>query len=234
MSRVLVVGDPHNPVAHPGYLTFCQDLHDEWECDTVVIIGDLVDLHAVSFHPINPQCPGAFDEYELTKKHIKKYYDAFPNALITIGNHDERIIRKAQSVGICTAYLQGYNKLWNTPKWAWQYEHEIDDVCYLHGTARGGVHPAWLTMQKKMQSVVMGHCHSRAGIKIRTVGKKRYFAMDTGCGINIDAFQFTYGQHVIERPVLGAGIILDGTPYYEWMPCGLGELYHKSNFKNEK
>ena len=48
--RILAVGDPHNPVAHPGYLTFNQDLYDQWDCDTVVIIGDLVDNQAISFH----------------------------------------------------------------------------------------------------------------------------------------------------------------------------------------
>ncbi len=234
MAKVLGIGDPHNPVVHPGYIRFCQDIGDAWDCDTTVIIGDVADNHAISFHAANPMCPGPCDEFELTKYYMQKWYTAFPDAFITIGNHDERVMRLAQSVGIPSKFLRNYSEVWDTPNWKWEYEHEIDDVCYLHGTARSGVNPAWTTMQKKMMSVVMGHCHSRAGVKIRTVGRNRYFALDTGCGIDVDAYQFAYGKHVTERPVLGAAVIIDGIPYYEVMPCSPGELYHKSNFKSGK
>ncbi len=234
MSRILGAGDPHGPVDHPGYCTFCQDIYDEYDCDIAVIIGDLTDQQAISFHAVNPDCPGALDEYRLTKKCIRKWYKAFPNAKICIGNHDERVIKKAQSVGIPAKYLKSYSEMWGTPNWVWEYEHYIDDICFMHGIGRGGIHPAWNAMSKKMQSVVMGHCHSRAGVKFRTIHNKRFFAIDTGCGIDVDAFQFAYGKHCGERPVLGCCVIIDGLPYYEVMPCGPGELYHKSNFKKRK
>ena len=228
--RILAVGDPHNPVAHPGYLTFNRDLYDQWDCDTVVIIGDLVDNQAISFHSMNPECPGPTDEYELTKFYIQEWYAAFPDALICIGNHCERAIRKAASVGIPAKYLRDYSDIWDTPKWKWEYEHHLDDICFMHGIGKGGIHPAWNAMQKKMKSVVMGHCHSRFGVKFRTNKDHRFFGLDTGCGIDVDAFQFAYGQHVDERPVLGSAVIIDEIPYPEVMPCGRGELYHKSNF----
>ena len=62
MTRVLVIGDVHEPAAHPGYLAFCQYLEDKWEPDRVVFIGDLLDMHAVSFHASEPDAPGAEDE----------------------------------------------------------------------------------------------------------------------------------------------------------------------------
>lgn len=234
MSKILVVGDLHEPVAHPGYLTFCEDIYDQWGCDTVVFIGDISDQQAISFHAINPDCPGPADEYELTKLCTHKWYDAFPDAFVCIGNHDERVMRKAQSVGIPSKYLRDFSEVWDTPKWVWAYEHHMDDICFIHGTMRSGINPAWTTMSKKMGSLVMGHCHSRAGVKFRTIHDKRFFAMDTGCGIDIDAFQFAYGKHYDERPVLGCGVIIDSIPYYEVMPCGPGELYHKSNFKRRR
>jgi len=233
MSKVLIIGDLHNPVSHPGYLQFCQDLYWEWNCDTVVFIGDVADFQAISFHAANPMCSGPDDEFLLTKQEIQKWYKAFPNkgTKICIGNHDERVIRLAESVNIPSKFLRDYKEIWKTPNWKWEHEHIIDDVYYFHGTAMGGVHPAWNAAAKMLMPVVMGHLHSRAGVKWRANPLKRIFSVDVGCGIDVDAYQFAYGRHIKERPILSAAVILDGIPYHEIMPCGKGELYHKSNFK---
>lgn len=231
MSKVLVIGDLHEPVAHPGYRTFCQDLYDQWGCNSVVFTGDVADFQAISFHANNPECPGPNDEFTLAKQKIQQWYKAFPKAKICIGNHDERVLRLAESVNIPSRFLRDFAEIWKTPGWEWEYEHIIDEACYLHGTKRGGVHPAWTVSAKKLMPVVMGHCHSRAGIKWRANPLRRIFSVDVGCGIDIDAFQFAYGKHIDERPILSAVVILDGIPYHEIMPCGRGELYHKSNFK---
>ncbi len=231
--RVLCIGDLHNPVSHPGYLTFCQDLYYEWNCDTVVFIGDVADFQAISFHAANPMCPGPDDEFLLTKQEIQKWYKVFSNknTKVCIGNHDERVIRLAESVNIPSKFLRDYKEIWKTPNWEWEHEHIIDDVYYFHGTAMGGVHPAWNAAAKMLMPVVMGHLHSRAGVKWRANPLRRIFSVDVGCGIDVDAYQFAYGRHIKERPILSAAVILDGIPYHEIMPCGKGELYHKSNFK---
>lgn len=235
MSRVLTIGDPHEPVAHPGYLSFCQDLYYEWDCDTVVILGDITDNHAISFHAAHPECPGPATEADLTLLKIQKWYQAFPNAKVCIGNHDERPGRLVESVKIPQRkFLRSYSELWETPKWDWQFDHIIDNVYYFHGTARGGIHPAWNTMKDMLMSVVMGHLHSCAGVKWLANPLQRTFAMDVGCGIDIDAFQFAYGKHIKKRPILAAGVVLDGVPYHEIMPCGVGEKYHKSKFGRKK
>lgn len=231
MTKVLAVGDIHEPVAHPGYLSFCKDLQEEWSCDTVVLIGDILDNQAISFHDKNPHCPGAEDEYILAKQKISQWVKAFPNAMVCIGNHDDRSFRIAESAGIPNRYIRDYKEVWNTPHWDWQYEHIVDGVYYFHGTGQSGIHPAWNVASKMLMSVVMGHCHSRAGVKWRANPMQRIFSVDTGCGINIDAYQFAYGKHIKERPVLAAAVILDGVPYHEIMPCGQKEKYHKSRFK---
>ena len=50
MSRVLVIGDVHEPATHPAYRAFVSDLYSAWNCDRVVFIGDVVDHHCISFH----------------------------------------------------------------------------------------------------------------------------------------------------------------------------------------
>ena len=176
MSRVLTIGDIHEPVSHPGYLQFCQDLYYEWNCDTVVWIGDVSDFQAISFHAANPMCPGPDDEYTLAKQKIQKWYKAFEHAKkkkICIGNHDERVIRLAESVNIPSKFLRDYKEIWKTPKWEWDHEHIIDGVYYFHGTAMGGVHPAWNAAAKMLMPVVMGHLHSRSGKRLHQCRSQR-------------------------------------------------------------
>jgi len=73
MSKVLIIPDLHNPVAHPGALAFCRDLRNKFKCNEIVCIGDIVDMQAISFHANNPQCAGALDEYHLAKRAIQKW-----------------------------------------------------------------------------------------------------------------------------------------------------------------
>jgi hypothetical protein len=89
-------------------------------------------------------------------------------------------------------------------------------------------------MGKMLMSVVMGHFHSRAGVVWKANPLRRIFGMDVGCGIDIKAFQFVYGKHTQERPILAAGVVIDGIPYHEVMPCGEGEKYDKRKFRKYK
>lgn len=229
--KVLAIGDIHEPVSHPGYLAFCQDLYKKHKCDSVVFIGDVVDWHAVSFHVHHPEAPGPKDEYLLALEGVARWHKVFPKAKICIGNHDERLLRLAETVNIPASFLRDYGEIWKTPKWAWGVEHTIDDVYYFHGTGMGGLHPSFNAMQKMLMSVVMGHIHSAGGVKWRANPSRRIFGMDTGCGIDDKAVAFAYGRHQRVRSILSAGVVLDGIPVHEIMPCGPGEKYHRSRFK---
>lgn len=231
MSRVLVIGDPHEPVCHPGYRPWMRYLRNRYKTTKTVIIGDVCDHHAISFHAANPMCPGADDERILTKQKIRGWCRDFPNAIVTIGNHDARVIRLAESVSIPSKYLRDYSFQWKTPKWKWVDDIIIDDVYYFHGTARSGLHPAYNAMKDNLMSTVMGHCHSVAGTQWKSNPNKRIFGMDVGCGIDVKAWQFAYGKHIARRPILAAGVVIDGTPQHFIMPCGRGERWHRSRFE---
>jgi predicted phosphodiesterase len=232
--RVLVVGDIHEPVSRPGYLEFCKDLYDKWNCNQVVFIGDVVDHHGISFHANHPDVPGPKDEFEQAYQGVQKWYEAFPDAKVCIGNHDERVIRIAEDANIPSRFLRDYAEVWGTPGWDWQYDFTIGGVYYFHGTGQGGMHPAFNAMKKMLMSVVMGHVHTAAGIKWLVNPHRRIFGMDSGCGIDDSQVAFAYGKHQKQRSVLGAGVVLNGTPYHEIMPVGPGEKYHRSRFKKNK
>jgi predicted phosphodiesterase len=218
MSKVLVIPDLHLPVVKKGFLAHCQKVQRMYQTNKTVFLGDVVDWHGISFWSKQPECPGPSDEYALAKQEVRKWYRAFPKASVCIGNHDERPSRLARSVSIPDFLLRPYGEIWDTKGWTWDYSFIIDDVYYFHGTGYSGVHPAWNAMSKMKMSVVMGHCHARAGIKWSVNPKDKYFAMDAGCGIDYKAFQFAYGKHLTEKPILGCGVVLNGVePHYHTM-----------------
>ena len=225
--KVLVIGDIHAPVDHPMYLPFCKDIKKRLKCDTVVFIGDVVDWHGISFHAKHPGCPGPSDEYELAKEQVGKWYKAFPKAYVCIGNHDERPERLAQTVSIPAEMLKTYADIWETPGWIWGHDFVIDHVYYFHGTGRSGLHPAYNAMKSMLMSVCMGHIHTAAGIKWLANPEQRTFGLDVSCGIDVKAYQFAYGKHMKQRPILGAGAVLNGVPQYFIMTCGKGERWSK-------
>jgi len=234
MARVLVIGDTHEPYTHPGYLAFCQDLAEEWAIDKVVHIGDVTDWHSVSFHLKRPEMPGPAEEYARARVAVARWYERFPVAQVCIGNHDERVYRLGRTVGIPDELIRTYEDIWDTPTWDWEDQHVIDGVVYRHGTGVSGVHPAYNAALKMCCSVVIGHTHAAGGVKFIVGPMTRHFGMDVGCGVDDRALAFAYAGNSLRKSVLSAGIVLDGCPYYEPMPIGRGERYHRSRFSRRK
>jgi metallophosphoesterase superfamily enzyme len=218
--RTLPIGDPHEPVCKPGYLEFCQQTYKEYDCEQPIIMGDICDSHGISFHTKSPEAPGVIAEFEQTLAGIQKWYKAFPNAIVTIGNHDERLVRLAASVNIPERFLRSYSDIWETPNWKWVYDTIIDNVYYFHGVGFSGAYPAFNAARQMGMSVVMGHTHSNAGIKWYVNPERRWFGMDVGCGIDDKKYAFDYSKHVKKRSILACGAVIDGHPYQELMPLG--------------
>ena len=83
MTRVLVIGDVHEPASHPGYLSFCQHLAEKWDTEQVIFIGDILDMHTVSFHAREPDALGSEDEAEQTRRLVSRWHEAFPSSTVT-------------------------------------------------------------------------------------------------------------------------------------------------------
>ena len=235
-SIVGIIGDIHAPVTRKGYLKFCKETFKKYGCNKIVFIGDIVDWTSVSFHAHNPECPGPMDEYILAFKEVQKWYRAFPNATVTIGNHDARPKRLAESVNIPAKMLRDYNEQWKTPGWKWVYHTIIDNVYYHHGHGKcGGINPAFNTAKELGMSVVLGHNHSRGGIKWHVSPLRRWFGLDVGCGVDDSAYAFAYAKEQTRRSVLSCGVVIGGREaFFVPMPCGKGERYWDGNFKTKK
>ena len=156
-SRVLVIGDLHEPFCLDGYLEHCVQTYKKFNCNRVVFIGDVIDNHYSSYHETDPDGMSGGDEIMLAVKKVQQWYKKFPKADVLIGNHDRIIMRKAFSSDIPKIWIKDYNDVLGTPGWTWSDRVEIDGVQYVHG--EGGT--ARTKAKADMQSTVQGHLHTQ-------------------------------------------------------------------------
>lgn len=218
MSKVLVIGDLHAPATHPDYFEFVRSIRRKHRTDQTVFIGDVIDHHAISFHKAHPESTDALTEYNKAFETVKKWYKAYPNAYVTIGNHDERVHRLAADAGVPSVYLKDYNELYKTKNWEWVNNVEIDDVYYYHGTGSSSAYPAFNAAKLRNQSVVMGHYHTKAAINWMCGPKShRIFGMSVGCGIDAKHLAMKYGENYLVKPMISCAVVHDGYPILEVM-----------------
>lgn len=126
--RYGIVGDLHAPFTHPMYLRFCLDLFTLWRVDRVHFVGDIVDLHSLSFWEHDPAGLSPEAEADSACLEVARWHKTFPGSTVTIGNHDERHYRVARRAGMPDRYLRGYADVWQTPAWKWDFNFEFDGV----------------------------------------------------------------------------------------------------------
>lgn len=216
MSIILAFSCPHCPAMRRGYVRFLQKVADDWGPDRIICLGDLTDWHALSYHERLPSLSSASEEYRKAKKQVRQLVTAFPTADWLIGNHDALTERQATTVGIPKEILRSYNEIWDVP---WKVHERfseliVDRVVYTHGEGPGGMHAHGNRAKSRMRSVVMGHFHSNAGVDWIATPEDRIFGMAVGCGVDNTKMQFLYGKVLPRKPILGCGVVINGTQAY--------------------
>jgi len=220
-SRVLVISDTHIPFEHKDYLAFCKSMYQKFKCNTVVHIGDEVDNHAINYHEKDPDGLGAGKESNLAQRRLKKWYAAFPEVKVCIGNHTSLPSRKFRTAGLPKRFVKTYKEAWNAPEgWDWEFEWEIDGVLYQHGTGTGGKFPHVNRAMNNRQSTVMGHIHSVGGAQYIVGRRDKIFGMAVGCGVDRKSYAMWYGKDFVRKPILGCGIVIGGI-YAFFVPMSL-------------
>lgn len=219
MSRVLAVGDNHCPAMLTGYGNWCRDIQDQWDCDRVVFMGDLVDNCALSFHLKKPCLKDPMAEWEKAQEQVAKLVELFPVADLLIGNHDALPYRLCDEIGIPGEMMKNFGEIFNLPD-TWTVHDRfsqltIDNVIYQHGDRGRG--NARLNMQQEMKSVVQGHHHSKFSIEGAANQREFTFGMQVGCGVDWKHLAMDYGMKFNQKPIIGCGVVIDGHPYLERM-----------------
>lgn len=211
LNNVLIIGDTHEPFSKEGYLEFCREVQEKYNCGTVVHIGDLVDNHAVSYHQHDPDGRSPRDEFKLALSKCKRWYHTFPNVKVCIGNHDALPFRKAFTAGLPSSWLKSYQEILESPKtWHWDFVHEINGVIYQHGTGMSGEMAAINAARENRQSTVIGHLHTVCNTRFLASHKDLIFGITVGCGIDHTSYAFAYGKEQTRKPVLACAVVLNG------------------------
>jgi metallophosphoesterase superfamily enzyme len=201
MSRVLVIGDLHEPFCLNGYLAHCKQVYKRFNCNKVVFIGDIIDSHYSSFHDTNPDGFSAIDELNLSIKKLSKWYKAFPVATVIIGNHDRIVNRKALSNGISAKWIKEYSEVLKVKGWNFTTDATIDNVLYVHGEGSS----AFVKAKALFCSVVAGHTHTKCYIEFIN----DIFGMQVGCGVDKNSYAMAYAKN-FAPPQIACAIVIDG------------------------
>tara|TARA_R110002020_G_scaffold144188_1_gene317117 strand:+ start:318 stop:1040 length:723 start_codon:yes stop_codon:yes gene_type:complete len=202
--NVLVIGDLHEPFCLNKYLDWCKEKYIEHNCNQVIFIGDIIDNHYSSYHETNADGMGGSDELELSINRISRWYEAFPNATVIIGNHDRMIMRKAQTSAIPSKWIKSYKDVLEVPNWNFVDHYIQDNVLYQHG--EGGT--AKTSCRNNMINVVQGHLHTQAYCE-HYVGKNfRVYGMQVGCGIDFSTYAMAYAKYG-KKPAIGCAVVLN-------------------------
>jgi hypothetical protein len=205
--RILTVGDIHAPFTHTGYLDFCKGLRAKYKTTHTIFIGDVIDAHYSSFHDSDPDGMSAREELFHARRKLQEWHKAFPNAEVTIGNHDRIASRKVFAAGLSQMWLRDLNDVLGVPSWTFHNRIKRDGILYIHGEG--------VTARTKAArigcSVVQGHRHTESYVWHLPGEERAIFGLQVGCGIDAEAYAFAYAKDA-PPPALSAAVILDGVP----------------------
>jgi len=204
-TRVLVIGDLHEPFCLDEYLSHCQEIYAKYNCNKVIFIGDVIDNHYSSYHETDADGLGGGAELDIAIFRLQRWYKAFPVADVMIGNHDRIISRKAQTGGIPKRWIRSYSEVLGTPNWNFTERTVIDDVQYIHGEAG----TARTKSKGDMMSTVQGHLHTQCYTEFTVGANFKIFGMQVGCGIDHEKYAFAYAK-AGKKPAIGCGVVIGG------------------------
>lgn len=204
-NRILVISDLHAPFIHPQALQHCKDTYNKYECNGVVIIGDVIDNSATTRFETNPDGRSAKDELDDAIEALREWYKAFPKAIVTTGNHESRIIKKLQRGSVSAKWLKNFNEVLEIQNWQFVNDIQIGKTKYLHGEGCSS------TLQALLQSgtnIVFGHFHS----KFEIIYNQDKFGMCVGWLGDRDALAFNYARSFVKQQILGCAVVLNDHP----------------------
>ena len=212
---ILVISDLHAPYYHPDTIPFLTAIKELFKPDRVVLTGDEIDGHCMSFHDTDPDLPfSPSSELEKAIEHLNPLYELFPKADIMESNHGSLVYRRAKRHGIPRHVLKDYRDILGAPRgWKWHNDLTIplpdgSDVYFCHGKSTSG--------RKLSQSLachtVQGHFHNNATVDYFNTHKGLFWSVIAGCMIDNKSLAFSYNKLNLTTPVLSCVIIIDGHP----------------------
>lgn len=221
MYPVLAVGDAHFPFARRKSVEAAISLARKLKPKVIVQLGDLFDLYsfsrfARSFNVLTPaqEIKKGRRDAEYFWKEMRAAAGPGTQCFQLIGNHDERIAKKAMGLlPEFEQFLEEVQHLWKFDGVKTQDSERdeliLDGVCYMHGFRKFGDH-----MRHNLMNTVCGHSHL-GGAQFMRLGEKTIWELNAGFIANPDCVPMSYSKQArISRHTQGAGWIDEHGPRF--------------------
>lgn len=180
-----------------------------------ITVSGNCDNHALSDYDHDPDGDAAGPEFTKALKCMKKLYKIFPIMKVCTSNHGARPFRRAKKYGIPKVYLKDYKDFMEAPEgWEWRDKWEIDGVIYEHGEGVSGKQGHLKAALQNMQSTVIGHLHTNAGIEYAANRRHLIFGFGVGCLLDQEKYAFAYQKTQRDKPLIGCGMVRRGIPLF--------------------
>ncbi len=205
-GNVLVISDLHSPYIIDGYLEFCREQQEKWNCWTVIYVGDLLDFASISYHEKIVEELNPAGEIARARQVLSDWYKTFPKAIVLDSNHDSLPYRQARTAWLLKEFIQTPHKIFEAPA-TYQFLPEIviDNVLYTHWT-KGD---AFVKCVREWINLVQGHLHTKWWVQYHSNRWWMVFWMQVGCWIDYKEQAFDYARACPSNPILSCGVVLD-------------------------
>lgn len=216
--KTLILPDIHAPYHHPDTLRLLKEAKNKIKPDRVIQIGDLVDCHSLGQWDPESEHEGALTEHDKAVSFIKDLAKIFPSMTVLRGNHDSRLYKKVNKIGIPSKFVRDVPEIYKFPS-AWEYRDDIvlDEVLYIHGDGYSGDMAAVKAAVNSRMNTVIGHVHSVASIHYIANKRNVIFGMSVGCLCDPNSIAMRYAVNHPKKQVLSVGAVIDRVPMI--MPC---------------
>lgn len=214
IKSLLCISDIHAPYNHPDLIPFITALKSKYAFDHILIGGDEIDGHALSFHTSDPDLNSAGLELKEAIKHLTPLFELFPEADVLESNHGSLLYRKGLHNGIPRHMLKDYRDVLGAPEgWKWTPEVRLQfnngKVAVAH---HGYSANALMASQRRGLSTIQFHFHSRYSINYWKNLDELNWALQCGCLIDDTSRAFAYNKLTVERPIIGCAGVINGLP----------------------
>jgi len=213
-KAALFISDMHHPFCHQDTADFLGALKEKYKFDHIIIGGDEIDSHAMSFHDHDPDLPSPGHELEQAIESLKPIYKLFPEADVLESNHGSLFYRKGKHHGFPRHVLKSYRDIIKAPQgWNWHEEIIIQFSNGKKAVAHHGYSQNILMASKRRaMSIIQFHFHSSFSIQYWHNRDDQFFAMQCASLVDDTSLAMAYNKLTIERPINGCGGVIDGLP----------------------
>jgi len=214
MKNCLFISDTHAPFHHKDTLSFLTAVKDAYDIEIAKSVGDIVDNHASSFHPIEYGTLSAKEEHTRAKKFVQQMNELFPEMTVSIGNHCSMSTRKAKQAEIPLEHIKSYNDMYEIKGWKWTDRDYFKVDKYNHCLMVHAMSRNTLTNAKThSHHSVQGHHHGTFGIEYFADTEVLRWSMTVGCLIDTSSPAFNYSKgYTNNKPIIGVGALIEDRP----------------------